>query len=130
MSTAKSELFFSRLIKDFDFECTHNIKAGNPLKLKLDYSRNLIMVFKEAYSNILKHSNATKVEISLEMSNNRDLEIKIKDNGQGFDSQVIQKGNGIKNMKNRAGRMNGQISVNSTTQKGTSITIFLSNIFI
>ncbi len=121
------EIFHDTVI---DFECTHNIKAGNPLKLKLDYSRNLIMVFKEAYSNILKHSKATKVEISLEMIDNKDLEIKIIDNGQGFDSQVIQKGNGIKNMKNRAGRMNGQISVNSTIKKGTSITIFLNNIFI
>jgi len=115
---------------EIDFECTHNIKSGNTLKLKLDYSRNLIMIFKEAYSNILKHSKSTKVEISLEIENNRDLEIKIKDNGQGFDSQILQKGNGIKNMKNRAGRMNGEISVNSEIKKGTSITILLKNIFI
>ncbi len=121
------ELFQDSII---DFNCTHNIKSGNPLKLKLDYSRNLIMIFKEAYSNILKHSKATKVGISLELINNKDLEIKIWDNGAGFDSQVIQKGNGIKNMKNRAGRMNGEISVNSSLQKGTEITISLKNIFI
>jgi len=87
-------------------------------------------VFKEAYSNILKHSKATKVDIVLEIENNKDLEIRIKDNGQGFDSQILQKGNGIKNMKNRAGRMNGEISVNSAIDKGTSITIVLKNIFI
>jgi signal transduction histidine kinase/ligand-binding sensor domain-containing protein len=115
---------------EIDFECTHNIKPDNILKLKLDYSRNLIMVFKEAYSNILKHSKATKVDIVLEIENNKDLEIRIKDNGQGFDSQILQKGNGIKNMKNRAGRMNGEISVNSAIDKGTSITIVLKNIFI
>jgi signal transduction histidine kinase len=33
-------------------------------------------------------------------------------------------------MKNRAGRMNGEISVNSSLQKGTEITISLKNIFI
>jgi signal transduction histidine kinase len=33
-------------------------------------------------------------------------------------------------MKNRAGRMNGEISVNSNLQKGTEITISLKNIFI
>jgi ligand-binding sensor domain-containing protein len=82
------ELFQDSII---DFNCAHNIKPGNPLKLKLDYSRNLIMVFKEAYSNILKHSKATKVGISLELINSKDLEIKIWDNGAGFDSQVIQK---------------------------------------
>lgn len=121
------ELFQESII---DFHCSHNIKSSNPLKLKLDYSRNLIMVFKEAYSNILKHSKATKVEISLELINNKDLEIKIIDNGAGFDSHTVQKGNGIKNMKNRAGRMNGEISVNSNLNKGTEITISLKNIFI
>ncbi len=123
-----NEIFHDTVI---DFNFTHNIKSINTLKLKLDYSRNLIMVFKEAYSNILKHSKATEVNISIEMNhNNKDLEIKISDNGQGFDSQIIQKGNGIKNMKNRAGRMNGEISVNSDIQKGTTITILLKNIFI
>jgi ligand-binding sensor domain-containing protein/signal transduction histidine kinase len=122
------ELFHDTVI---DFECTHNIKAGNALKLKLDYSRNLIMVFKEVYSNILKHSKATKVEIFLEIqNNNKDIEIKIRDNGEGFDSQVVQKGNGIKNMKNRASRMNGELSLNSTLNKGTEINISLKNIFI
>ncbi|MDP3557387.1 MAG: two-component regulator propeller domain-containing protein [Bacteroidota bacterium] len=113
-----------------DFECTHTIKANNPLKLKLDYSRNLIMIFKEAYSNILKHSKATEVRVSIELKNNKDLEIKIKDNGLGFDSNILQKGNGIKNMKNRSARMNGEIFVNSTLQKGTEISISLKNIFI
>lgn len=121
------ELFHDTVI---DFECIHIIKPGNTLKLKLDYSRNLIMVFKEVYSNILKHSKATKVDISLEIHNNKDLEIKILDNGIGFDAQTIQKGNGIKNMKNRAGRMNGELSVNSVLQKGTEINISLKNIFI
>lgn len=121
------ELFQDSVI---DFDCVHTIRSTNPLKLKLDYSRNLIMVFKEAYSNILKHSKATKVEINLEIINNKDLEIKISDNGKGFDSHVIQKGNGIKNMKNRVGRMNGEISVNSDTKSGTKISITLKNIFI
>ena len=121
------ELFHDTVI---DFECTHNIKAGNPLKLKLDYSRNLIMVFKEVYSNILKHSKATKVEIFIEILNNKDIEIKIHDNGEGFDSQIVQKGNGIKNIKNRAGRMNGELSLNSLPNKGTEINISLKNIFI
>jgi ligand-binding sensor domain-containing protein/signal transduction histidine kinase len=122
-----NELFQETAI---DFKYSHNISAYRTLKLKLDYSRNLTMIFKEAYSNILKHSGASKVSILVNLSNASTLEISIHDNGRGFNTGIIQNGNGIKNMKNRASRMNGTMAVESALQKGTLITIHLKDIFI
>lgn len=113
-----------------DFTYSHNINSYNILKLKLDYSRNLTMIFKEAYSNILKHSGADKVEIMVELKNDHNLEVMIRDNGKGFDADTTASGNGIKNMKNRASRMSGGMTVHSEINKGTEINIVLKNIFI
>ena len=111
-----------------DFEYSHNI-INTRLKLKLDFSRNLIMVFKEVYNNILKHSKATKVSVRLNLTDNGALEISITDNGVGFAADVIQKGNGVKNIKNRVNRMNGEVSIQSENGK-TQIGIVLKNIFM
>lgn len=112
-----------------DFNHAHNIELGNKFKLKLDYSRNLTMVFKEAYSNILKHSFANKVEVSINLEQNKELTILIKDNGMGFDTSLTGQGNGIKNMQNRIERMNGHIKFISAPGRGTDVIISLTNIF-
>jgi ligand-binding sensor domain-containing protein/signal transduction histidine kinase len=113
-----------------DFAYAHNVDPHSSLKLKLDYSRNLTMIFKEAYSNILKHSGADKVEIILELKNDDYLEILIRDNGNGFNAGLVGGGNGMRNMRTRAGRMNGTMTVISELKKGTEINILLKNIFI
>ncbi len=112
-----------------DFRYHHNLDPDSGLKLKLDYSRNLTMIFKEAFSNILKHSQATLVDVLLEQKNNS-IEIVIKDNGKGFSNETESKGNGIRNMKNRTGRMNGFLNFSATTSNGTQINIQLNDIFI
>lgn len=112
-----------------DFYYRHNLEPDSGLKLKLDYSRNLTMIFKEAFSNILKHAQATQVDVHLERRNNA-LEIIIKDNGRGLTEEPQSAGNGIKNMKNRAGRMNGYLHFSTVNKQGTQINIQLNDIFI
>lgn len=121
-----NELFMDT---DLEFTFYHNIPSHTPLKLKLDYSRNLTMIFKEAYSNILKHSGARHVDVYMDLQNRDDLDIIIKDNGHGFYPSIIENGNGLKNMKSRTSRMNGEITVSSVPGKGTEISIKLKNIF-
>ena len=114
-----------------EFRYSHNIDASCKLKLKLDYSRNLTMIFKEAYSNILKHANASIAEVDIELQNNHTLLIKLRDNGSGFEITVQgTKGNGLRNMQNRVKRMQGLFRVHSSTKSGTEINIFLDNIFV
>jgi two-component system sensor histidine kinase DesK len=79
------------------------------------------MVVKESLNNIIKHSNATQVEIESSISNS-DFMITIKDNGTGV-SEVTNLGNGIKNMRNRVESLNGQFSINNNTGSGTIIKV-------
>ena len=63
--------------------------------------RNVFLVVKEALHNVVKHANATKVDIILSQEQNTFILI-IKDNGKGIDLENIRTfGNGLKNMKKR-----------------------------
>jgi signal transduction histidine kinase len=112
-----------------EFDFTHNIASYQDRKLKLDYSRNLIMVFKEIYNNILKHSNSRKVEVDINFTPGQELLIKVADNGKGFNGDANGKGNGLKNIRNRVSRLNGECEIKSQPGEGTVIIIHLKNIF-
>ena len=122
-----NELFQETTI---DFSFNHNIASVPVLKLKLDYSRNIIMIFKEAYNNILKHAKADHVSVDIELNANKELKIVIRDNGIGFNSELVKGGNGIKNMKNRVSRMNGNLTLQSSPNGITELIILLNNCFI
>jgi ligand-binding sensor domain-containing protein/signal transduction histidine kinase len=115
---------------NLDFRFTHNIILARGLKLKLDYSRNLTMIFKEAYSNILKHSGASKVQIMMDAGPSDELEIFIRDNGKGFNPADNLNGNGIRNMHSRTTRMKGAMDVNSFPEKGTELHFIFKDLFI
>ncbi len=109
-----------------DFEYEHNVNPQSS-KLKLDITRNLIMVFKEIYNNILKHSNAAKVSVKISISDSGNITLFIRDNGKSFKTTDSYPGNGLKNIRNRVIRMNGVINISSVPGEGTEIKIDLPN---
>jgi signal transduction histidine kinase len=113
-----------------EFNFTHNIGPHRRERLKLDYSRNLIMAFKEIYNNILKHASAKNVDIDFTFTGENGLRVQVRDNGVGFESGEEQRGNGLKNIRNRVSRMNGVCRIDSAPGRGTVINIELKNIFV
>lgn len=92
------------------------------IKLPIDYSRNIIMIFKEAVNNMVKHANATQLQLTIEKDKNEIL-FQLKDNGKGFTS--ISDGNGLQNMSNRAQRIHGKIVLDSEINIGTTINLYV-----
>jgi ligand-binding sensor domain-containing protein/signal transduction histidine kinase len=88
----------------------------------------LLLVVKEAMNNVIKHSQATEVTLSLKVVENI-LEIGIADNGRGFSPEVIaqSKRHGFPNMRARVGQLGGKFEVSSEPGKGTSIRISISS---
>ncbi len=60
----------------------------------------LMRIMQEALTNALKHSNAN--EIVIHISSDSWIQIRIKDNGQGFDPGIKSEGQGLQNMRQRA----------------------------
>lgn len=77
-------------------------------------------ILQEHLTNILKHANATEVNIRLENSGNN-LQVQVTDNGKGFDPEQKSKGIGLQNMKVRAASVQGKLIMESAPGKGTKL---------
>ncbi|MBL0357275.1 MAG: tetratricopeptide repeat protein [Chitinophagaceae bacterium] len=88
--------------------------------------RNIYLLFKEAINNAVKYSNATLLELYVKEQNN-EIEISLKDDGDGFDVDEVRRGNGLDNMKNRAAETGASFSLQSRAGTGTSISLCLKN---
>ncbi len=80
----------------------------------------IFRIIQEFFTNTIKHSQASKLEVSL-CYKEQEIEIIAQDNGVGFDIQKIpvKKGLGLCNIKNRGKLINAEISLNSQKEKGT-----------
>jgi signal transduction histidine kinase len=83
----------------------------------------LFRIIQEAIQNILKHAEATKISISIAFEKN--IQIKISDNGKGFSESKggTKTGLGLINMEHRAKVLGGELKIESTPSAGTNIDI-------
>jgi signal transduction histidine kinase len=91
------------------------------VKLNMQASRDLFLIFKEAVNNAAKYSKADDVQVHLGV-NNKKLILLVKDNGDGFDLQEAD-GNGLGNMQKRADAINGNITIESKEGEGTKVNL-------
>jgi len=101
---------------EYSFHCDSE-KVGEVLDM--EFRRNILLIYKEILHNILKHANASRVDIVLQ-EEHENLTLTITDNGVGFDPSVAHKGNGLKNLQYRAGKLAGQLEIKSSPGKGAS----------
>jgi signal transduction histidine kinase len=91
-----------------------------PMNIDENTSQQIYRIVQEALHNILKHAQATKVDIQLH-SHDNELLLIIEDDGKGFSIEHDVQGIGLKQMKKRADLINGKLEINSTAKKGTQI---------
>lgn len=86
-----------------------SVIENEEIMLSGELRRDLILCVKESISNILKHSNATIVNISLTQTKDF-VRIIIADNGTGINEKLFTStGNGVQNMKTRTIRHGGAV---------------------
>jgi len=76
------------------------------------------LIFKEMVTNAARHSGASRVDIILGFDGEQ-LVLQVQDNGSGFDSENSHRGNGIKNIRARADKINARLSLESDSEIGT-----------
>jgi len=78
-------------------------------------------IAQEALHNVVKHAQATKVGLTLS-SNERQVELEVRDNGSGFDAAGEFPGHlGLRSMRERATRLGGELSIRSGRRSGTRV---------
>lgn len=87
----------------------------------------LYRMAQEILNNMMKHSNADKINLRLSSKENT-ITLSISDNGKGFDVDDTLKngtGSGLRNLQKRAKLINASLIIKSSTGDGTNITIEL-----
>jgi ligand-binding sensor domain-containing protein/signal transduction histidine kinase len=94
---------------------------------------DLFLAVREAFTNMLKHSGATRAKVCMTCLDSN-IEIVVSDNGGGFDLVVIEArgdeeaancGNGLRNMRQRMADIGGQCVVESSPGRGTTVRFLL-----
>ncbi|MDH0868066.1 ATP-binding protein [Mitsuaria sp. GD03876] len=78
----------------------------------------------EALTNALKHARATRVRV-VTRDLGRRVEIRVEDDGEGFDVEAISQGRGLRGLQRRAKVLGGLLRVDSSPGHGTVVTLRL-----
>ncbi|HTE27856.1 PAS domain S-box protein [Flavitalea sp.] len=90
-----------------------------------DQKQALYRIVQEQLNNILKHADASNVNIVLNTEGEK-IFLFIEDNGKGFNVKNVQKGVGITNMMSRAEVFNGKLEIDSLPGQGCRLKVILN----
>ena len=85
--------------------------------VKAEVAPDLLAVLGEALSNASRHAEATKVEVLLAAGDG--ISLTIADDGRGIDGEIVE--GGLANMRERAHKHGGTMTVHSTPGGGSTI---------
>lgn len=110
----------TQLLEDNNIRCSSTVPSTLPEITVSGFIRKHVwLCVKESTHNVIKHSEAKNVKLIFELKEK--LVIKIQDDGIGIPSLDSKPfGYGLKNMKDRMERVNGQFSI--VNDKGTLVT--------
>ena len=85
-------------------------------------------IFQEALTNIIRHANATKVEVRLAEIGGQ-VVLEIRDRGRGISEEEIYSKNsiGLLGIRERATLLGGSVQIEGTPGKGTTLTVRIPN---
>lgn len=94
------------------------------------FDRNLstaiFRILQEALTNVARHAQATRVDISL-MEEDGSLRLEVQDDGRGTTNDVLSRSRslGVLGMHERAHRLGGTVSIRSSPDQGTAVVVVM-----
>ena len=99
-----------------------NLSLSERLRIQDNTSAlHLYRIAQEAINNAIKHSQATRIEVSLGLERERGC-LTVRDDGVGFDTTNDKtQGLGLRIMRYRCGLIDAELKVNSDSKAGTEV---------
>jgi signal transduction histidine kinase len=96
----------------------------NGFELDLERSTTLFRIFQETLTNIVRHSQATQVNVKLNTCK-ENINLEVRDNGCGITAEQIEnlRSLGLLGMRERAMVWGGYVKIEGVSQGGTTVTI-------
>jgi len=91
-----------------------------PERLDAELESALYRVVQEALTNVVKHAHAEKVRLLIREAEGR-IDITVRDDGAGFDSEAPTDGFGLLGMRERLELAGGEMEVRSALGEGTEV---------
>ncbi len=100
-------------------------ESGNFENNNIEFEIAIYRILQELVSNVIKHAEASKVDIHLTQSD-KEFNLIVEDNGKGYNiDSSTNNGIGMANVKQRVEKMGGVITIDSHVGKGTTVIIEL-----
>ena len=114
----------TRLLEAAGIECSWQLEHLQSCRLGGKRNLDFLRVLQEGLANVLKHSDATRVDVRIETADGQ-LRLAIHDNGKGFAAAAASHpagGMGLQNMRTRAARLDGSLEIRSGAS-GTTLAL-------
>jgi signal transduction histidine kinase/ligand-binding sensor domain-containing protein len=121
---------FANYIAQFtrDFFRPTNLRTRLDLPVNLpdrpmttEMRHQLFLIVKESFNNIVRHAEATEVNVELGCDNGH-LRMVIADDGKGLTNRIAAEGqDGLVNLRERIGRIGGTVEISSKNGHGTKL---------
>jgi len=104
--------------------CTYTNTITENISFDPDTTTVAFRILQESMTNILRHAQATEVSVIVAINSEDDsFNMKIIDNGIGFDVTTTKNTFGLLGMQERANMINGKFSITSNSTAGTITTL-------
>ena len=97
---------------------------GNDSRLRQDMELVLYRCAYELVNNAVKHAHADRIDIQL-MQEEGQVTLTVSDNGRGLDTENLQGGIGLQNIRERISHYHGTMHIVSGKEQGTETNIIL-----
>jgi signal transduction histidine kinase/ligand-binding sensor domain-containing protein len=129
VSQSLTEYFFEyaqKLLNQAGISC--RLKVVQPMiavTLNAEIRHGLFYAFKEALNNVIRHSKATEVQVTVSVLNG-DLSICVADNGRGLTpSDSGGSRDGLIGMRERLKNLGGRCEIEGNSESGTTVTFII-----
>ena len=117
----------SEYVATFDqrhpLEATITVHGMEPLDLDPERQLVLFRAAQEALANVARHAACQRVEVELTFDDEQ-ARLEVRDDGRGFDPAAVPAGHyGLRNIRERVGKVGGEAKVESTAGEGTKVVV-------
>jgi signal transduction histidine kinase len=89
-------------------------------------AETILRMAQELLRNVERHAQATRAAVRLRTTNGTHLELRIEDNGIGFDPQALRPGHyGIVGLREQAELIGAELRIDSKPNAGTTVSVSL-----
>jgi signal transduction histidine kinase len=102
-----------------------DVQIDPSIRLAPDEQIEIFRIVQEGLGNVRKHANARRADVTIGQRAFGQRFVAIRDDGEGFDDDEVEDGQGLKNMRARAESIEGGFTLVSRRGYGTALEVVL-----